>query len=169
MYDFSVSSELARMYENYFSKIYNFVFYRILNKEQTEDIVSDIFLKVAENVFRYDEKKANFNTWIFTIARNTLIDYYRSRRIYIPIDNEENSIELSIDFEEQCNLIEDENLKELYRALSMIDDRTRLIIGLKYFEGLNNREISKQIGINESTVSTIYVRGLKKLRGLIAS
>lgn len=168
MYNFSNPDDFSLMYEEYFSKIYNFVFYRILNKEQTEDIVSDIFLKVSENIFRFDAKKANFNTWIFSIARNKLIDYYRVKKIYISIDDE-NTIDPSIDFEEQCSLIKDEELRELYNALAKIDDRTRFIITLKHFEGLNNREISKQIGINESTVSTIYVRGLKRLREYMSS
>ncbi|MBV7272454.1 RNA polymerase sigma factor [Clostridiaceae bacterium UIB06] len=169
MNEFSHSDNLENIYEYYFPRVYNYVFYRILSKEQTEDIVSDIFLKVAENVFRFDAKKANFNTWIFTIVRNTLIDYYRLRKIHISIDDEENNVDPSIDFEEQCKLIEDEMLKELYKALTKIDNRTRLIIVLKHFEGLTNREISKRMDINESTVSSIYIRGLKKLREIIAA
>ncbi|MFA9465803.1 MAG: RNA polymerase sigma factor [Velocimicrobium sp.] len=157
------------MYEEYYPKIYNYVFYRILNKERTEDIVSDVFLKVTENLLKFDPKKANFNTWIFTITKNTMIDYYRLRRVHLSIDDEENSIDPSIDFEEQCSLIKNEQLKELYCALAKIDDRTRYIIALKHFEGLNNREIARQIGMNESTVSTIYVRGLKKLRELMVA
>lgn len=169
MNEFSHSCNLERMYEEYFSKVYNYVFYRILNKEQTEDIVSDVFLKVAENISRYDSKKASFNTWIFTIVRNTLTDYFRLRKIGISIDDEENPVHLSVDFEMQCNLIEDETLKELYRALTQIDNRTRDIIVMKHFEGLTNREISKRLGLNESTVSTIYLRGLKKLREFIVA
>lgn len=164
---FSRPEDLAIMYEEYFPKIYNYVFYRILNKDQTEDIVSDVFLKVAENFWKYDPEKASFNTWIFSITKNTLIDYYRLRRIHISIDDEAYSIVPTIDFEEQCGLIKEEQLKELYKALTKIDNRARLIIALKHFEGLNNREIARQLGMNESTVSTIYVRGLKKLRELI--
>lgn len=167
MCKFSCLDDLGMMYEEYYPKIYNYVFYRILNKEQTEDIVSDVFLKVAENLLKYDSEKANFNTWIFTITKNTMTDYYRLRRVHISIDDDANSIDVSVDFEEQCNLIRDEQRKELYLALANLDDRTRNIIALKHFEGLNNRVIARQIGMNESTVSTIYVRGLKKLRELM--
>ncbi len=169
MCKFSCLEDLGVMYEEYYPKIYNYVFYRILNKEQTEDIVSDIFLKVAENLLKYDPNKANFNTWIFTITKNTMTDYYRLRRVHVSIDDEADSINVSVDFEEQCNIILDEQLRELYLALTNLDDRTRYILALKHFEGLNNREIARRIGMNESTVSTIYVRGLKKLRELMVA
>lgn len=169
MCEFSRLDDIEIMYEEYFPKIYNYVFYRILNKERTEDIVSDVFLKVATNLLKFDPKKANFNTWIFTITKNSMTDYYRQRRVHISIDDGTNSIDPSVDFEEQCSLIEEEQLKELYHALTQIDSKTRLIIALKHFEGLTNRQISRQIGMNESTVSTIYVRGLKKLRELMAA
>jgi len=169
MYDFSHEDELELMYNDYFSKIYHYVYYRILHKEQTEDIVSEVFIKVAENCHKFDEKKANFNTWIFTITRNTLIDYYRIKK-HLSIEDDSNNIkEPSIDFEEQCNLIEEESSRELYAALTKIDDRTRLVISLKHFEGLNNREISRRLGINESTVSTIYLRGLNKLKKILTT
>lgn len=167
MYDFQTPAGFEKMYEDYFPKIYNYVFYRLLHKEQTEDVVSDIFFKVVENLHRYDSRKASFKTWIFTIAKNTLTDYYRRRRTFVSMDDPETHIEPSIDFEEQCDVIVDEELREMYKALAVLDERTRMVISLKYFGEFNNREISRQTGINESTVSTLCFRGLAKLEKML--
>jgi len=167
MYNLQTPSGFEKMYEDYFSKIYNYVFYRVLHKEQTEDIVSDIFAKVLENLHRYDSQKGSFSTWIFAIARNSLTDYYRRRRVCVSMDVPDTYIEPSIDFEEQCDVIVDEELREMYKALAALDERTRMVISLKYFGEFNNREISRQTGINESTVSTLCCRGLAKLEKIL--
>lgn len=164
MYNFHTSAGFEEMYKDYFPKIYNYVYYRLLHREQTEDVVSDIFGKVVENLRYFDSRKASFNTWIFTIARNTLTDYYRRRQVCVSMDAPDIRIEPFIDFEEQCTVIVDEELREMYKALATLDERTRMVLSLKYFGGFNNREISRQTGINESTVSTLLCRGLTKLK-----
>jgi RNA polymerase sigma-70 factor (ECF subfamily) len=167
MYNFHNPADFEQMYKDYFPKIYNHVFYRLLHKEQTEDVVSNIFLKVSENILRFDSQKASFNTWIFTIAKNTLTDFYRLRRPQISIDDTENSFELqSESIDEEIKFIAADERKELYKALAALDEKTREVISLKYFGEFKNREIAKQTGINESTVATICLRGLGKLRNV---
>jgi RNA polymerase sigma-70 factor (ECF subfamily) len=169
MYDFTLSSEFERMYEDYFSKIYNYVFYRILHKENAEDLVSQIFLKVSQNIFQYDETKASFRTWIYKITDNILIDFYRKNKKMLSIDDEENGLEniLSISFEEQYQKIIAPDRKELYRALCELTEMQRELIALKYFFGYNNREISQKVGMNESTVSTRILRGVSELKKIL--
>jgi len=163
MYDFTLASDFERMYEDYFPKIYNFIFYRLLHKQDTEDLVSEIFLKVARNIFSFNAQKASFNTWIFTIARNTLTDYFRRHKKTVSLDDVDFDL-TGVDYTAQYESIEDEELKSVYQTLTRLDDRSRQILALKYFAELSNREISKLTGINESTVSTICSRGREKLR-----
>lgn len=165
MYDFSLPSEFERMYEDYFPRIYQHVFYRLLHKQDCEDLVSEIFLKVARNIFRFDAQEASFNTWIFTIARNTLIDSFRKRSNNISLDHCDALI--GVDFDEQYAAIVGEDRKIVYKALMQLDDRSRQILSLKYFAELNNREISRLISVNESTVSTLCLRGKRKMRELL--
>ena len=69
----------GRLYEQYLSRIFQYVSYRIEDRTTAEDLTSDIFNKALTNFTKYDSGKATFSTWIFSIARNTLIDYYRRR------------------------------------------------------------------------------------------
>jgi RNA polymerase sigma-70 factor (ECF subfamily) len=163
VYDFTLPSDFERMYEDYFPKVYNFIFYRLLHKQDTEDLVSEVFLKVARNIFSFNAQKASFNTWIFTIARNTLTDYFRRRKNTLSLDECEFAF-TGADYAEQYDMIEDDDRKAVYQALMRLDGRSRQVLALKYFGELSNREISKLTGINESTVSTIALRGRQKMR-----
>ena len=74
-HDITAPRGFEAMYREYFPKIYNYIFYRILSKEDTEDIVSEIFTKTARSADAFDSQKASFNTWIYRIAKNVLIDF----------------------------------------------------------------------------------------------
>src|SRR3989344_5584327 len=63
----------------YATPLYNFTA-RLANKNDASDIVQEIFIKVWKNIGRFDERKASFKTWIFTIARNTITDFLRKKK-----------------------------------------------------------------------------------------
>jgi len=164
MNDFSGSDAFSKMYKEYYPKIYNYIFYRLLIKSDAEDIVSDIFLKVAANISGYNPDKAAFGTWIFTIARNTLTDYLRKKRFHLSVDDEDFELNIPVENDMDAEIILDIKLKSMQKALQLLDEKSRELIALKYWADMNNREISKLTGINESTVSTICVRAVARLR-----
>lgn len=164
MCDITTEQGFEAMYREYFPKIYNYIFYRVLSREIAEDLVSDIFMKVARSGHTYDEKKAAFSTWIFRIAKNSLTDYFRSRRVNANIDDVYADPALSVCFEDQLNRISSEKQRALYRVLSELPERERMIIYYKFFEEKNNRQIAMLLDMNESTVGTVLSRTLKKLK-----
>ncbi len=159
--------DFAKIYEEYFSKIYNFMFYKVLNKEIAEDLTSEFFIKLLTKIDTFDDSKATLNTWLYTIARNSVTDYFRAHKITLSVDNEDSPINLPVDFEMEKEIIKNEDRRALYEALTNIDERTRKLLSLKYFFGMSNKEISGVTGINESTVSTICLRGIEKLKKLL--
>ncbi|MDR2531974.1 MAG: RNA polymerase sigma factor [Oscillospiraceae bacterium] len=159
--------DLAQVYENFFSKIYNYIFYKVMHRQIAEDLTSTVFLKAAESFARYNPDKGAISTWLFAIAENTVIDHFRTHRIQISFDDLTDTTALSVDFEEQSSLVKDENLRELYAALSGLGDTTRDIISQRYFQQKSIRQIAKEKNMNESTVSTMHNRGLQKLRKLM--
>ncbi len=169
MCDFKKINNIDDIYENYFSKIYNYIFYRLLNREQTEDIVSEIFLKLISNLDKFDPRKASFSTWLFTIARNSVVDFYRKQKNILYIDNGDFDFDpaMSVNFDEQYEKITNEDRKLLYKAISELNEKQRNIIALKFFGEFNNRQISEMTGINESTVSTLCARALDKLKAAL--
>ena len=72
--------DLEELYRSYFPKIYNFFFYKLLHREDAEDLTAKTFLKIAEHLHTYHSEKAKAGTWAWRIAENTLIDFYRTQK-----------------------------------------------------------------------------------------
>lgn len=160
--------QLEQLYEEYFSKIYNYFFYRLLKREETEDLTSTVFLKIARSAASYDGEKAQVGTWVYTIAANTLRDYYRTRKLNVSLDDENFAgKEPTEDFEAQYDQILSPKRRALFKALSTLSEEERALVYQKYFLGAKNRELSARLGMNESTVGSILVRARKKLRKVL--
>ncbi|MDD2649428.1 MAG: sigma-70 family RNA polymerase sigma factor [Eubacteriales bacterium] len=156
--------DLEQIYNDYFKKVYNYIFYRLLHRQETEDLVSKTFVKIVRSIGSYDSKKAQLGTWIMTITANTLRDYYRTRKVTASIDDENFELhEPSVDFSEQYEQIASPRRRALYAALSTLPEQERAMIYDKYFLGMRNREIALKSGMNESTVGSIMDRARKKL------
>lgn len=159
-----MNEDFEHIYDENYSKIYNYVYYRLLNKESTEDAVSEIFFKALENIHGFDAKRASVSTWLFKIASNTVNDYFRKTKKSVHISIE--YAELS-DGDMVCeNIIADEDTQKLYECLKALDDRMRTVIALRYWGGLSYAEIAEQTGITEKNAGVILSRAIVKLRKL---
>lgn len=166
---FAVPS-LEETYEAYFSMIYNYVYYKLLNRENTEDIVSTVFVKVSQHYHRYDPGKSSMKTWLFRITDHALIDFYRRQKPTISYNNEENGLEntLHIHFDQEYERILSPERRMVLDALKTLPERDRTFIYYKYFLGITNREIARQHQMNENTVSAILARARHKLKAILA-
>ncbi len=150
------------IYQNYYRKVYGYIVSKINDADTAEDLTSTVFVKVYEKIDSFDETKASLSTWIYTIARNTLTDYYRSRRVFeeIPETFPENS---SVE-EEVCNK---EMLEQLAEALQTLEERERDIIILRFYSGKSLKEIAEKMGISYSYVKILQNKAFDKLKKLL--
>ena len=157
---------LEELYQEYFPKVYNFFFYKILHKENTEDLTGRTFLKIAEHLHTYDPEKAKLGTWIWQISENTLIDFYRTQKKVLLLDAEaaDGCSAFSVSFDEQYAQIINPERKALYAALFKLPQRDRIMICYKYLLGFSYHEIADKFQMNESTLATALFRAKKKLR-----
>jgi RNA polymerase sigma factor (sigma-70 family) len=160
----SKADEFSKLYDEFMPKVYRYIFYRVRRQQLTEDLTSEVFEKAFEKYAGYDSRRASFSTWIFTIARNTLIDSYKTGKEsrQAPLD-EADEIASSEPGPEEA--VEDSEEKaRLVGCVSSLPEREQEIIRLKFGARMNNREISKLMGLSESNVGTILDRSLGKLR-----
>lgn len=157
---------LEELYREYFSKVYNFFFYRLLHKENAEDLTEWTFLKIAEHLHTYDPEKSKPGTWIWQISKNTLVDFYRTERTTVPLDGKSKDVEkiFSVSFEEQYAQIIKPERRALYAALFKLPERDRTLVCYKYLMGLNYHEIAVKFQMNESTLASALLRARSKLR-----
>ena len=158
----------TELYEKYFPLVYGMIFARLKDVTAADDVVSEIFMKVALNLDSHDKKYA-FSTWLFTIARNTLADYYR-RQIRRFEESWDAFLEREAPISEQPEekLLASERTEELLRAMSKLDERQRRIIELKYWSELSNVEIAEILGLSASNVGFIHYQAMKRLRAMLA-
>lgn len=153
--------EFEKLYNAYFGKIYRFIYYRTRHKEIAQDLCSQIFIKVLENIKSFDFNKGFFSAWIYCIARNKLIDYYRTKK------NEVNIFDTWGLYSAE-NLDRDldarEKLKEVIRYTKNMTKEQREIIVMRVWDELSYKEISEITGKSEVNCKMIFSRTIRKLR-----
>ena len=161
--EYADQNMFEEIYEAQFKRVYNYISYRINNHTDTEDLVSRVFSKVIEKYGSFDPHRAALSTWIITIARNTVADYFRERQrgAALGLDSIVHlaSGELTDDI-----VIKNEQNRALLEALNTLTARERNLIALKYGAELSSREIAEVMELSESNVGVIMFRTMKKLR-----
>ena len=158
--ELTTEKALINMFEEFYTKVYNYFRYHLRNDDEAQDLTGEVFVRAAQAFSRYDRQKAAISTWVFKIARNLLIDYYRK----IKHETVELQEYLSVADDFVGAVIEQERIRALKGALLELSFREREIIALKYSVGMKNAEISEALGLTISNVGTIHFRALEKLK-----
>lgn len=148
-----------KIYRDYHSKVFGYIRSKVNSVQDAEDIAADVFLKVYEKLESFDESKASLSTWIYTITRNTLTDYYRTRKVFDEIQ------ELSEDdASTEDDVCKAETLELLTKALEALDERERDIVVFRYYFNKQLKDIASQMGISYAYVRVLHNRALQNLR-----
>ena len=161
----SAAETFAAFYEQYLPKVYRYISYRITDVHTAEDLTSAVFEKAITKFKSYSPQKAQFSTWIFTIARNTLIDHYRVSHKTQTVALEDPMVAQQAEettFEETSDRAED--LRILNNSLALLSKPEQEIISLKFGAEMTNRQIAGLLSLSESNVGVILYRAVRKLR-----
>ncbi len=153
----------GELYDKYKDSIYRFVYFKVSNREKAHDLVNESFLKIY-NYIREDKDIENFRAFLYKIARNSVIDFYRTRKDNISLDDSPD-IESDIDIEDDADRMV--KVKRIKKHLEKIKPKYREVVHLYYFEEFSFKEISKMIGESESNVRMRALRGIKSLKKLL--
>lgn len=152
----------ARLYDAYVERIYRYVYFRVADDMLAEDITSQVFLKVWEKLNSYQAGQSPFMAWIYRIAHNAVIDYYRTKKVSISLD-EVRPVELSHTDEVDEKLDSQIQSQELRNALQELTDEQQQVLVLKFVGGLSTTEIAHQLGKQQGAVRALQMRGLQGL------
>lgn len=154
----------SELYKKYFPKLYKYTLYKVGDTNVAEDLVSEVFEKMLAKYNTYNQEKGNFSTWLFTIANNVIINYYRENgRKTVSFDLEKVESKYRLE-----DLIIDRELKGLLlKAIMCLDERQRNIIALKFGACLTNRQIAQMMNLTESNAGTILYRTLRQLKDIL--
>ena len=148
-------------YREYLPRVYNFFRYRLGDRAIAEDLTAATFEKAWRGRFRFRRDLSAFSTWLFSIARNVAIDYFRRKEPDLSLEGiREHADPTSL--EELVQRKHDST--RLSALLSQLPTREREVVAFKYGAGLNNREIARLTHLSESNVGIILYRVVAKLR-----
>ena len=155
--------DFEKIYREYHRKVYNYVYWRVLQREAAEDLTADVFVAVAVNLDKFDSSRGSLDGWIFTIARN-LIKNYRIRAANRLEESRKDVPERpSEDWKPDDSLRAPENIRA-ERILARLSEEERRFLELRYALGLSNEQVGRISGMTDSTVSQRYHRLLEKCR-----
>lgn len=151
---------LDELYTEYYQKVFSYIYSRIQNYYEAQDISEDVFVKVVNKIDSFDESKSSISTWIFNITKNTLIDYYRKRHDdYELLDN--------YDYLQEEPEISKTELTDLSLALEKLDEEERTIIVLRYYDGYSLKEIAKKMSLSYGITKLRHNKALDDLKKLL--
>jgi RNA polymerase sigma-70 factor (ECF subfamily) len=157
------------IYNQYCHKLYQFVFMFLKQKEDAEEIVQDVFIKIWESRGKIDIY-ASFESFLFTIAYNATMSLLRKRMSETKSREYLKSLQQFSSAEQVIDEIQYKELKHKVESLlKQLTPRQEEIYRLSREEGLTHTEISQKLNISESTVNNHLVRTLKFLKSHLAS
>lgn len=153
------------LYEHYFAPIFRFVCFRVKNRRDAEDLTQTVFLKAWDAMPRFEQRDHPFSSWLYAIARNATIDYYKKKK---PISLDD-APEIADRFEDaHADFVKrterEDTARMIRRAMNVLSDDQREIMLFKHIENLSNREISRLTGKNEDAIRQLQFRALRSLQ-----
>jgi len=160
-------SALSSLYEEYFDKIARYAYLRIGDRSEAEDIAGDVFLRALDSLKSYRERGVPMQAWLFKIAHNLVIDYFRKmqKRKTVPIDKVE--IEGGINPADVAERIID--LERVTKAMEQLTQEQREVLGLRFFSGLSSREAGQVLNKSDGAVREMQRAAIERLRNLLSA
>ena len=153
------SPEREAIYSTYSGKVMGYIAARVQRRADAEDLCADVFEKVYRKLDEYDQDRAKIGTWIFTITRNTVIDYFRKAK-----PTEELDEKMPSEGEIDESILREETLKEMAQALKEMPPELQNIIVLVYFRKHTLLEVSKMVHLSYRTVKLKHQKALRFMR-----
>jgi RNA polymerase sigma-70 factor, ECF subfamily len=159
----------GQLYERHAQSVFRFIYSHVDNQSDAEDLTEEVFLRVWRAIPRYQEQGVPFIAFLIRIARNVVIDFYRSTR--------RENLNLSLDDIQVAesksrldeNLIQNQESNEIRALLANLKDEYRMVLVLRFINDLSPDEIAQVIGKSSGAVRVIQFRALAALRKLMPS
>lgn len=159
-----VQDELfEQLYSEYNRVVYNYIYMSIKDQWKVEDLTSEVFIKVYRHRDKINDVQKS-GKWLITIARNTLIDYYR--KSYKEEPCEEIFLEGVDEFGYEDVIIKDE-FASVRNLIMLMPEDVRKMIVMRYYYGMKFKEIGQKMNLTENAVKCRVSRTIKKLHDMV--
>lgn len=154
-------ARFAELYENNFDRVYAYIARRVRDRNEAEDVTSEVFHQALANLPKFQWRGVPFAAWLFRIAANSITDRGKraAREQELPegfeLPAETGSQEIEFEVEQQARL---------FQLVGRLPENQRLVIAKRFSEGKSIREIANEIGRSEGAVKQLQFRAVQTLR-----
>jgi len=149
------------LYDHYSGALYNVILSILQDKELTNDVLQEVFIKIWKQVDQYDVNRGRLYTWLVNIARNASIDTLRSKGYNMQKQNQQITENV---YEAEGGIKIETDKIGLRKIISNLKEEHRILVELAYFQGYTQDEISKTLNIPLGTVKTRMRSALIQLK-----
>jgi RNA polymerase sigma-70 factor (ECF subfamily) len=149
------------LYEQYIGIIFGYIYYRVGDMGLAEDLTETVFLKVWESLSSFDEHRISFKGWLFRVAHNLLVDYYRTRKESEILDEDLDLPDPGLLPEEI--LINAEQQERIFQAMRKLKTEYQEILTLRFINGLSHEEAARVLNRSVGAVRVLQHRALQSL------
>ncbi len=164
------ASAFGSLYDYYQPKIYRFVFIKVSRREEAEDLTHQVFLKSWQNISEYTFQGFPFSAWLYRIARNQVIDYYRLKKINVSLEDVGDVVELKTENPSARKIDNTLGIESVRKAITLLNQEQQDVIILRFIEDFSPRETAMILDKTEGAVKLLQhraIKNLKKIMGLV--
>lgn len=160
------SEAFGTLYDLHFTKIYRFIFIKVKHRHNAEDLSHHVFLSAWKNIGGFKHQGFPFSSWLYKIAANTVIDFYRTTKNHIDIEEvREEKLGESNDLSHALETAME--MERVGEALHKLTDDEQNVIIMKFVNELENKEIAEALEKSEGAIRVIQHRALKRLKQIL--
>ena len=156
----------AELYERHFDGIYRYIYLRLRDQSEAEDLTQEVFVKALEAIGSYKWRNLPFAPWLFRIAHNRVIDYFRKQGKVekVPLEDDMPLVSKS---NPALTAERELEIEELINNVEKLSPAQREVISLRFGAELSVAEAAKVLGKNEGTVKALQYNGIMALRKML--
>ncbi len=152
------------LYENYVTRIFNYIYYRTGNVHDAEDLTARVFQRAMKHIPNYQDRGVPFSAWSYRIAHNLVANWHRDRSRKKELAITEKMVLPAKHEHPETTLMRTEKQDALLQIIRTLPSNRQQLLILKFVEGYSNAEIGKIMGRSEGAVKSLYHRTLLALR-----
>jgi RNA polymerase sigma-70 factor (ECF subfamily) len=154
----------GELYERYVDRIYSYIYHRVGNVHDAQDLTSRTFYRALSHLPDYQDKGIPFSAWLYRIAHNLVANWHRDRQRRPVVALDDLVVGTAAHDHPEALAESEETAQMLRQAMRQLDDVRQELLVLKFSEGLSNAEIGNIMGRSEGAIKSLYHRTLLAIR-----
>lgn len=157
---------LSALYDHYFPRVYRYVATRLSSTEDAEDVTTEIFLRIIENLRSFTWRGLPFGAWVFRIARNEVVSHVRRQKVRTATAQLTEAIQ-DPSPDHVDTIVTAFTVATVREAAEKLPEAQRQVIALRFGAGLSVAETAKSLGKTENNVKVLQHKAIAKLQIMV--